>query len=137
LSSFSDPQAVACYAEGPIRLVPGTAWLLVGISVLALSACVRTSLGRLVSLRCVHIAALTPTSTADEAILAARKIWYCIEPPGKDATDEKSWREDFTATKSGGIWSIHQVIPREYAGGGLSMSLSAEDGRFLDYVLTQ
>jgi hypothetical protein len=112
------------------------AFLLLGM-VLTLTACVRTGSGALVSYRCAHSASLTANSSADDAILAARKIWYCIDSPGKDAKDEKYRRENFVAKKTEGIWKVSQVLPPEYAGGGLIMSLSAEDGRMLDYQLTQ
>lgn len=114
----------------------GASWLLV-TGARALTACVRTGSGALVSYRCAHSASLTLSSFAGDAILAARKIWYCIDSPGKNEKDEQYWSENFVAKKDGRNWKVSQVLPPGYAGGGLSMSLSAEDGHMLDYELTQ
>lgn len=98
------------------------------------SGCVRTSMG-LVSKTCAHPKEAT-LETDQEAILAARRIWYCIKPD-LEVQSEDHWLHEMRAEKRDDVWHVVQVLPEGYAGGGLVMDVAQSDGRLVDIVLTQ
>lgn len=107
--------------------------LLVFATMTLLCACVRTDAG-LVSMRCARPG--HSVGSVEEAILTARGIWYCAKPNLKQM-DEEAWRREFRATQIKGIWRVSQTLPDGYAGGGLTIELSAADGRLINVTLTQ
>src|SRR6266446_8042585 len=74
-----------------------------------------------------------------QAILAARKIWYCLNPrlARLDPLDEQDWLREFVASRRDGTWHISQTLPEGYAGGGVVMDLAQRDGRLLNIEETQ
>ena len=74
---------------------------------------------------------------AQQAILTARKTWYCIKPQLRQF-DEKTWLKEGDASFRNGAWHISWGdVPPGYAGGGLNMTLAKDDGRLLDIYMTQ
>jgi hypothetical protein len=111
-------------------------WLLPTLlAAMALAGCMRTDAGY-VSLRCARSAATGTVDSAEEAILAARRIWYCTEA-NLEQTDEQHWLRNSIASKSNGVWHISPVIPEGYVGGGLNMEISQADGHLINMWLTQ
>ncbi|MCC7464582.1 MAG: hypothetical protein IT480_19225 [Gammaproteobacteria bacterium] len=102
--------------------------------VISVSACVRTDYGY-VNYRCARPPAKV-LGNPEQAILAAREIWYCINPR-LARTDEQHWLQNYRAWSKGGVWHVAVILPDGYAGGGLNMELGQGDGRLLDVYLTQ
>jgi hypothetical protein len=63
-------------------------------------------------------------------------MYICIS--GKhDISDDGAWLANMDASLQDGIWEIGERVPNGYAGGGLSMFLSASDGQLINYHSTQ
>lgn len=103
-------------------------------ALLFVSACVRTDYGY-VSYRCARPAAET-VDTPEQAVVAARRTWYCINPSAQE-TDEQYWLENYRATSERGVWRVSVQLPEGYAGGGLNMELAQNDGKLLNLYITQ
>ena len=70
-----------------------------------------------------------------EAILAARRIWFCANPR-LQPTSEDHWLREFVATRHGDTWLIWQTLPEGYVGGQIVIDLTV-DGRVLGILETQ
>ena len=69
-------------------------------------------------------------------MLAARKIWYCINPR-LEPRDEQAWASDHGARLSNSVWEVNEVLHFGYAGGGVNFRLAQEDGRLVEVFMTQ
>ena len=104
------------------------------IGVLLLGGCTRTSMG-LVPYYCAH-PRTHPVLSRREAILRARKVWYCIEWNEKKASEE-AWLANFAATRTANSWDVVTMMPDGYVGPMIFVSLSASDGSVIDVRFSQ
>jgi hypothetical protein len=104
------------------------------LSVLTLSRCESTEVG-LVPYRCLHPAA-SAIATRTQAILAARRAWYCIKTD-LAPTPEADWLMGFDAGLVDDVWHVSVIIPPGYAGGGLNMEIARGDSHVQRVYLTQ
>jgi hypothetical protein len=71
-----------------------------------------------------------------QAILLARKTWYCIHPRLQQM-DESQWLKDFVAERRHGLWSVSVTLPKGYSGGGLNFDFDESDGHLVKIFQTQ
>src|SRR5215472_17244612 len=99
-----------------------------------LSACTRTSVG-LVPTYCMQ-SEHHAVANEREAILAARKTWYCIH--SRDTQDsETAWLKNFAAVRQGPNWDVITRSPEGQAGPVIHVQLVAADGRVLDVKFSE
>lgn len=103
--------------------------ILTTIAALVLGGCTRTSAGW-IPVRCAH---LDPhvVATERQAILAARKIWYCAFADDGGSSEE-SWLVRFRAQRIHGVWHVINVYPEGYVGPTFYVQLEAKDARLVD-----
>lgn len=71
-----------------------------------------------------------------EAILAARKTWYCIR--SRDTQEsEQAWLKNFAAERQGANWDVTMRHPEGQEGPIIGVQLTAADGRVLDVRFSQ
>jgi hypothetical protein len=71
-----------------------------------------------------------------QAVLAARRIWYCLNPE-LAPLDDQHWLDSHSAILRDDAWYVSEIIPFGYAGGGLNMELAQKNGRLLNLFMTQ
>jgi hypothetical protein len=72
----------------------------------------------------------------EQAILAARSIWYCIKP-NYQRFDEENWLRNHAADVRTGTWHVWQVLPPGFARGGMEFSIHQSDGALTNLAMTQ
>jgi hypothetical protein len=96
------------------------------------SACTRTSVG-LVPTYCMQ-SEHRAIANEREAILAARKTWYCIH--SRDTQEsEQAWLKNFAAARQGPNWDVTTRQGQE--GPIIGVQLVAADGRVLDVKFSE
>ncbi|HKD21789.1 MAG TPA: hypothetical protein VKB71_07230 [Rhizomicrobium sp.] len=99
------------------------------------SACTRTSVG-LVPTYCMQSEHRGAIANEREAILAARKTWYCIH--SRDTPEsEQSWLKNFAAARQGANWDVTTRHPEGQEGPIIGVQLTAADGRVVDVKFSQ
>jgi hypothetical protein len=101
---------------------------------LALVGCVKTSNGW-IAMRCAH---LDPHRIATErqAVLAARKTWYCAYPASENGSED-NWIKSFNAERVDGVWHVVRHYPEGFVGPTIHVELREEDASLVDLGMNQ